>query len=119
METRNKVTQHQLGQIKQKLSKLSQKFELVAAGFILRFTRNLNTRNLKIAPTIILLSLLVTHYSLLITHSLSLCFDKKKWFTVHSPRFIGLKIKNVIPAKLVLAKAGSRNPEIRSRESEM
>jgi len=34
-----KMTQHQLGQIKQKLSKLSQKFELVAAGFILRFTR--------------------------------------------------------------------------------
>jgi len=33
-----KMTQHQLGQIKQKLSKLSQKFELVAAGFILRFT---------------------------------------------------------------------------------
>jgi len=44
-----KMTQHQLGEIKQKLSKLSQKFELVAAGFILRFTRNL-----KIAPTIIL-----------------------------------------------------------------
>jgi len=57
----NKVTQHQLGQIKQKLSKLSQKIELVAAGFILRFTRNL-----KIAPTIILLSLLVTHYSSLL-----------------------------------------------------
>ena len=51
-----KMTQHQLGQIKQKLSKLSQKFELVAAGFILRFTRNL-----KIAPTIILPSLLITH----------------------------------------------------------
>jgi len=68
----NKVTQHQLGQIKQKLSKLSQKkqklsklsqkFELVAAGFILRFIRNL-----KIAPTIILPSLLVTHYSSLLS----------------------------------------------------
>jgi len=46
-----KMTQHQLGQIKQKLSKLSQKFELVAAGFILRFTRNLK---------------IVTHYSSLL-----------------------------------------------------
>jgi len=54
-----KMTQRQLGQIKQKLSKLSQKFELVAAGFILRFIRNL-----KIAPTIILPSLLIAHYSL-------------------------------------------------------
>jgi len=53
-----KMTQHQL-QIKQKLSKLSQKFELVAAGFILRFIRNL-----KIAPTIIFPSLLITHPSL-------------------------------------------------------
>ena len=61
------MTQHQLGQIKQKLSKLSQKFELVAAGFILRFTRNL-----KIAPTIILLSLLITHYS-------SLAFASTTW----------------------------------------
>jgi len=56
-----KMTQHQLGQIKEKLSKLSQKFELVAAGFILRFIRNL-----KIAPTIILSSLLITYYSLLL-----------------------------------------------------
>jgi len=53
-----KMTQHQLGQIKQKLSKLFQKFELVAAGFILRFTRNL-----KIAYSS-LLSLFAVRYSL-------------------------------------------------------
>jgi len=56
-----KMTQHQLGQIKQKLSKLSQKFELVAAGFILRFTRNLKI-----------------HYSLLITHPYCGYLLKKK-----------------------------------------
>jgi len=66
-----KMTQRQLGQIKQKLSKLSQKFELVAAGFILRFIRNL-----KIAPTIMLLfaihcSPLTAHRSLLTKFDLS------------------------------------------------
>jgi len=58
-----KMSQHQLGQIKQKLSKLSQKFELVAAPII---SERSIIRNLKIAPTIILPSLLVTHYSSLL-----------------------------------------------------
>jgi len=58
-ESRKKIKNEK--SVKQKLSKLSQKFELVAAGFILRFTRNL-----KIAPTIIILSLLITRYSSLL-----------------------------------------------------
>jgi len=76
-----KMTQHQLGQIKQKLSKVSQKFELVAAGCILRFTRNL-----KIAPTIILPSLLVTRYSLLIP-IVAICYSlltaHRSLFAIH------------------------------------
>jgi len=60
-----KMTQHQLGQIKQKLSKLSQKFELVAAGFILRFITHPYCCYLLFTAHSLLLT---AHYSLFTFH---------------------------------------------------